>query len=774
MKSYLKFLSRNKLYTAIEAVGLVVSLAFVIYMGCYVVQQFAVTRENPDYERIYVLGQRANPTMSSHLGDVVRERFPEVELHCKYVEEDCDVAVVGGSNYPIKAIAVDKNFFEMFPYYGFAEGFPDAFDVKENVLVSESFAKRLSGNLPCESIIGAEISIEDMDYTIGGVVKDFNNTLFPYCDVITNIANPVNVMIRRLPESIYTYTVNFVKLDKGVDLETFYHKTDELCNDIYPSNSYGDDVGVHIEITRLDELFYRYEGEYLFNTGNKRQTFLLAGLAILLLVSAVLNYINLNSALIGMRYKEMAVNRLLGASRGQILCRYVLESMIFTGICMCLALILAVSMTPVMNMLVKSDISVSVPFSGLYIAGYLSLIVLVGLVNALVPAVMTFRYKPIDAIKGGYRADSKRLFSKIFIVVQTSFAVGLISMAVVMECQYHESLNRERNYNTDDLLYLHRVYTHATEADRLPDRIMSLPCVQELGVVKGVPGYPFYKMAIGEQQYELFIMDSVAFNLFDFRKIMKSDGESDLGYWVGEANWNFLSNGAPQYVNGTDISAESVMGVIKDFPTESSNIGHEWLIQLHVVARDNQYLEFGDLIIKTIGDKRQAKEDILRVYREDLEEGLGYSVEPYRFGYLEELYRESNSESERQMRLIEVFMVIAVLLSLMGMVAMSVYEAQVRRHDIALRKVHGATVGDETLRGVLSYMKMVLIASVVAVPVAVYAADRYLQQFIVKIEGYWWIFAVAVLLTALIALLSILWQILRAARTNPVEVLQKE
>ena len=126
------------------------------------------------------------------------------------------------------------------------------------------------------------------------------------------------------------------------------------------------------------------------------------------------------------------------------------------------------------------------------------------------------------------------------------------------------------------------------------------------------------------------------------------------------------------------------------------------------------------------------------------------------------------------MRLMELFMILALLLSLLDLLAMSTYFADEKAHDIAVRKVFGGTVDTEAWRTIWDYMVLVGIACIIGIPIAVYAAQEYLKDFIYKLEGYWWIFLVAVLLTGLIAFVSVIWQVLKAARTNPAVELKKE
>ena len=142
--------------------------------------------------------------------------------------------------------------------------------------------------------------------------------------------------------------------------------------------------------------------------------------------------------------------------------------------------------------------------------------------------------------------------------------------------------------------------------------------------------------------------------------------------------------------------------------------------------------------------------------------------------WIDENIAEDWKPARNNMRLVEIFMLLSIIIALLGLVAMSTYYADEKSRDIAVRKVFGGTVDSEARRTIRDYMVLVGIACVIGIPIAVYAAQEYLKDFIYRLEGYWWIFVVAVLLTGLIAFVSVIWQVLKAAKTNPATELKKE
>ncbi|MBQ7020570.1 MAG: FtsX-like permease family protein, partial [Bacteroidales bacterium] len=169
-----------------------------------------------------------------------------------------------------------------------------------------------------------------------------------------------------------------------------------------------------------------------------------------------------------------------------------------------------------------------------------------------------------------------------------------------------------------------------------------------------------------------------------------------------------------------------------------------------------------------------AKEAFDRIYRKFSDEYNGVYLEPWIFGYVEDMIVDELEEGNSTITLLKIFAVLAVLLSFLGLVAMSTYFAAEREKGIAIRKVFGSTMSGEARRNITEYMVLTLIGSIIAVPLAWIFCGRYLEEFAYRIDLTVWPFAVAVLLALVISLASVLWQTLRAARTNPAEALKKE
>ena len=761
MKSYLKFLSRNKLYTVIEAVGLIVSLAFVIIIGSYVWQQYAVTRVNPDRERIYVPGLPGNPGLTYGFPGMVSE-IPEVES----IATLCLVGLTYDNSEVLYGAGVNGAFFEMFPNYRFVEGNADALSSPSNVILPMSFARKQNLKLGDSMVLGGK------EYTVAALLENTKETVFQSFEVFLSHEQFKD---RWEPFDNFGTTLCFLRVRPGTDRQVLYDKLEALCEKVYP-DQYGQSFFDHLELSRFDELFFK-DTVNRFRHGDLKTIRMLLLVGLLLLLSAIINYANLSVALTGKRAKEMAVRQLNGATRTGIVVRYIVESILFTAICFGAGLLLAEAFCPLMNRLLSHpDVSIKVVLTPGYLIAYLGLVIVVGVICGVIPAVMAGKYNTLDIVKGAFRHKNKRVFSKIFIVLQNALAVVLIVLSITMEAQMRKTQNRPMHCNIADKFYL----TFITMEDDTPlkDALEALPFVKRVGKAVGVPGSsPGGQYSVTRDGrdilYSLYRMDSTAFRMFDFEILEDFNAPLFNSVWFSDES--FAATGLDRDYH--DISALSqrtrgcdlLAGVFKAFPTNNANMGEEEYAIISVVRPEDMW--GAGFVIETSGDRKEAYTKIMETYEAFAKEREVYLNYP---SWIDENIAEAWKPARNNMRLVELFMLLSILISLLGLVAMSTYYADEKSRDIAVRKVFGGSVYSEAWHTIRDYMVLVGIACIIGIPIAVFAVHEYLKDFIYKLEGYWWIFVSAVVLTLAMSLSSVLWQTLKAAKTNPAIELKKE
>lgn len=792
MKSYLKFLSRNKLYTAIEALGLIVSLAFVILIGSYVVQQYQVAHENPDWKRIYSLGTDRITGLGLWDKEELEMNIPEVEKVCR-VSWGLSVNEIEFSGEKIQGrfpatLTVDPELFDLFPYLRWVEGSASDFCGQNTVVISESFARELlsvehSDNMA--SLLGKIFRLGNKDYTIVGVLQDLKGTFLMEASIISifgKIEEEKNFNSIGNCSTLYRIRADIPREEADAKI------MDLIRKDYGPT--YGDQT-MSWRTWRFDEIFWM-DGNDFSRVGNKQQVYLLTLVVFLLLLSAVFNYINLSFALCGKRAKEMATRRLLGESQGGILRKIITESVAFTAVCFAGALVLATLLVPFMNGLLGSvalsidlNVKLQVLLTPGYIVTYILAVLVLGTANGLVPALATSRYQPIDVIKGTLRRKNRMVFSRVFIIIQNVLAVMLIAMGLVMELQMKHMLERPTHSQTKNRFYLYTMAVFYDQAKLLKDKVEQLPFVTRVGLGSDLPGTlngsQGFKLDDGtELNLSFIVADTNYFDLLGIEILEDFQHPKMHSVWLGQtayraANLSDTSTVFARKFNVRGVQAEYIGGVVADFPSNSAAAGDEGIQNVcAIIAKPDETYFSNNLLIETIGESKEYEQQILDAYRDYRMEQFGIYQEPVYAGFIRDVYRQQLAPVRKTMRLLELFAALSILIALLGLLAMSTYFADENTKQIAIRKVFGSDVTRETWRNVQSYMVLVGVACVIGIPLAVWAARLYLERFAYRIENYGWLFVVAILISMSIAFVSVIWQVIGAARTNPAEALKKE
>ena len=770
MKSYLKFLSRNKLYTAIEAVGLIVSLAFVLLTGHYVWKQRQMTRNVPDYQDVYSFYRSTSGNsgigQSWGLAYQARESIPEVEkaaMFWKAMALEENTVDINGEKHHVREFMVGGDFFDIFPAV-FENGDAGVMGDISNVIVSRSFANRLGGD---EKAIG---SIIDGRYTIAAIIRETPNPIFGDVDVIYNIENLTN----RKNAPFRLDVIPFVKVRKGTARGMLEVKADTLVAksfDAFGGRDFLEDSG----LVRYDEIWYSSANNQSLKKGSRLFTDIILLVTIILLLSAIFNYINLSVALSGKRTKEMATRKILGAENKSLVCSRLLESLAFTTVCFLLAVVLAETLTPWFNRLIGGN---GVPVRVLYTPGWIGVyalfIALVSLIQGFLPAWIGTRLPAISIVKGEFRTKNKHVFSKVFIVLQQLFSIVLLALAIVMGLQVSHMADRSLGVDVDRDFY---VQLNDWDLQSLfADKVVSLPCVNRVGYSTYFPGM-VEEMVTEDKDKGIIRLavlscDRTAFDIFGF-KVQEKYEEPEIGtIWISRQEMaRFDVDRNTEDLSYHHVLGRSIGGIIGDFAPNDvlyydPGIGSYVLIG----PSDQQY----GLLIETTGDRAQARKDLAALYTELSLERNGIEDEPYMFGFITDILSERLAQVRKQLSLVRLFMLLSLLLSVLGLIAMSRYYADESSKDIAIRKVFGSTMENEIRKTVLEYLLLLGVAALIAVPVAIWLSARLLEQYSYRISGYGWAFVAAVLLAIVVAFLSVLWQTLKAARTNPAVELKKE
>lgn len=777
--TYLRFLSRNKLYTFIEVFGLSVGLGFVILLASYARTEFSVGAKQPLSRQLYVIGAGNSFGMTLGTSEEFFPSVPEIKAWTRISYGGTADVMVGDDYYQAAEISVDTNFFKFFDYR--LTGCPkdNVLENEDEVILSESFAKKVFGN---EDPIGRTLSVDKSKWTVVGVVEDFGPVdVFNHCDMFTSIKRAQR---RFAWMDNFGNTIPIVRLDEGTDVEKV---RDDLLKkylgywNFYKADNSDNAFLWGASVTRLDKVYFSDLEEYsCIRTGDKKQVGLLFIVALVLLISAIFNYINLTVAQTGKRAKEMATRRLLGESSRNILARYIAESFAFTVGCFAVGCLLAYSFKPLFDRILNADI-VLTPDLTTVLWAVLALVV-ISVISALLPALLVSQFKPIDVVKGEFRFKNKMIFGKVFIVLQTVFGTILIAMAITMSAQVSYLVNLPVGYETKDVIQVSSqdVGYRRGPQDALRNRLKALPQVVDAGlgitspISCGANGlHDENNQIIGWMR--MAQLDTTSLRILGIKVLEKYSEISSPKVLLTETSKRSLGVTAEHpYAGGSYTKGEyEICGIIPDFRANNALFEPMENERNSIRIIDENYDYAFIQLLKITGDRAEAMAAVKNVCREFAKETTGVPLEMYAY-YLDEKLVDDLNGIKNTMLLVIFFMVMAILISALGLFAMSLYYTEQQSRQIAVRKVFGAEVSSAVWTLSKSFMIMSLVAVVLAVPFVVWGITNYLQAFYTKIAFPWWAIVLAALISLLISFISVLGQTYTAATENPVKTLGQE
>lgn len=574
----------------------------------------------------------------------------------------------------------------------------------------------------------------------------------------------------------------FVKLIDGTDPDDVASKLlDIYCNywDFYDRDASNGSFLYGSLLTRLDRMYFSGIDTYdIIRSGDKKTVEILLIVALVLLVSAIFNYINLTVAQAGKRAKEMAARRLLGESSIGILRRYICESFIFTQGCFAIGYVLAVCFRPIMNKLLMADILLRADYSSVIFS--LTLICTLSMISGFLPALLVSKLKPVDVVKGNFRLRNKMVFSKVFIVCQNIICTILIAVAMTMNLQMKHLITLPIGYNTENLIELKTAalgYRNKDNQNELAERLRALPMVEAVGMYINTPLNCANNGCQIEDEKMSWIMqsalDSTCFKLLGFKVLEQYSEPLDGTYWfTEEAQKRYGITEQNRAVGKTDDGKPiyECCGIIADY--RSHDALTEPMEDSHNAVMNGSPICVG-LLIKVTGDQQEAFAAVADTWNKMAKEYLGIPKEADMKFYKDDM--DSFLTGNRNtMMLVSIFMVLSILISTLGLFAMTVYYSDLQKKAISLHKVFGADTRQAALTLSRPFIITSLMAVAIATPISVWAMEYYIEGFYNRIKFPWWVLLVSVVVSLVVNALCLLFQTLKTANTNPVESIKTE
>ena len=800
LKSYLKIAWRNivrhKGYSFINIFGLAVGIACCLLIAIWVQNELGFDRFNEKADRIHrvyqqltVNGQtRTAPITSAPLAPELSRSFPEVEQTARILSLGNTTVQYDAKEFREQRLAyADASFFSIFTLPLLAGDPRSALAAPYSVVLSEKIARKYFG---MEQPIGKMLKFSDgRAYTVTGIMNDipgnFHLTTQILCSYSTWIAENKSDAERWGSISTFTY----VLLAPGTDIGPFLEKVNLLSDEKFGNELKKIGGNAKVYLQPLKEIHLKSNFEFdIANTGDILTVYLFSGIALFILLIACINFINLSTARYANRALEVGLKKTLGATRGSLVRQFFTETFLVTFLAVLLASLLSSLALPWLNAVSGQEFSRAIFLQPAFLLGLALFTAVVGALAGSYPSLYLSSFHPVQTLKGKLKAGAaSTAFRRILVVSQFAISIILIIGTFTILKQLHYMKNKKLGFHKEQVIVVTFPQDGNASAPTVRNELASVPGIVGASLSADVPGLNFSMTNFipeGRTEREALMMQTMAVDdRFlptlgmeiakgrNFFSAMKSDpGEAVLINETAAARLGWddpvgkTISRRGRGANGERIAIKTtIVGIVKDFHTRSL---HQKIEPL-VLSNAPDTFQVVSLRFSG-GGAAEIMAGLKKKWRQL------FPTAAFDSFFLDESFAAMYQTEERLEKILTSFAVMAILISCLGLFGLAAYMTEKRTKEVGIRKVLGASIFRLVFLLSNEFSKWVLVANIIAWPLAYYFMNRWLQTFAFRTTIGAGVFLLSGLAALAIALLTVGYQSIKAARANPVDSLRYE
>lgn len=807
IRNYLKIAFRNlwnnKGFSAINIAGLAIGLATCLLMLFYVTDELSYDKFNEKADRIYrvdgdiqfggnhfVLAVAPDP-----MGPTLKKDFPQVEQYVRFRGYGGLLVKKGNQNInEERVIYADSTLFDVFTL-PMIQGDPKTALVEPNsVVITETTAKKYFNST---DVVGKNLVINDTaNFKITGVIKDIpSQSHFNFDFFVSLSSNDESRQNNWVSNNFNTYIV----LKKGADpkkLEAQFPsvvtkyvgpQVKQLMNiimdDFAKSGNFDTYhlmplTAIHLHSNKTAELGINSSIEFVY---------IFSFIAVLILLIACVNFMNLSTARSSNRAKEVGVRKVLGSLRKSLVAQFLTESVLISFIALILAIVIAWLMLPYFNQLSGKQLGTSVFENPWLFPALIALMVVVGVIAGSYPAFFLSSFKPVEVLKGRLSKGFKGSWLRSGLVVfQFFISIALIVGTIVIYNQLKFIRSKDLGYNRNQVLIIKNTFPLGNNAKVFKDEVLQMAGVQNATMTGFLPtsdwrsDSPLFPDATLDQKTavsaQIWRVDENYIPTLDMKMIKGRNFSKDFptdssGIIINESAAKLLGFKDPlnktlyylnNFNNNKDVTTYHILGVVKDFNFSSLRDEVTPLALMYREQNGSISFRINTTDIPDLISKIENKWKAMAV------------GQPFTYSFMDDDFNKTYQSEQQTGKIFISFAIFAIFIACLGLFGLVTYAAEQRTREIGIRKVLGASVTG--IVGMLSkdFLKLIIIAMLIAFPVAWFGMNKWLQSFAYRISITWWVFAIAAAMALLIALLTVCLQAIKAALANPVKNLRTE
>lgn len=786
-------------YLILNIIGLTIGLTSFLLITIYVLHELSYDRFHKNYENIYrikVKGVMAGATLdqaitAAPMAETLLADYPEVLKAVRINRSGAWLVKYGENRFNEDGVLfADSSFFSVFDFKLLSGDPKTALSNPRSMILTEKFARKYFGN---EDPIGKRISLEaDTNlYTVTGVIQNIpanshfkfdmlgslnslgdsrstewlNHNYFTY--IVLKEGVKKTTMEAKFPEVVLKYVGPQIKKYIGISIEDFQRA----------GNQFG------YELEPLKDIHLKGAPQYQIEpSGSITTVYIFAVIALLILVIAIINYINLATAKSAGRAKEVGIRKVSGSDKTGLILQFVGESLIIVTIATIIASLLVLVITPSFNHLIGKEISLKL-FSGKGFIGIIALIVVVGTAAGAYPAFVLASFNPIEVLKGTLNPGSiSKTLRGILVVFQFTVSIVIIIGALVVYRQLNFMTSADMGIIKDNLLVIRRPDALDKKLESVKEQILQIPGVEKIANATAIPGTNNFNnnaffldndptkatYLINQDRVSFGFAEVMGIKLAEGRFFSKEYGTDTTAIMINETAVKFLGLTDPvgKYIlrpsNPGKFDKLRIVGVMKDFNIASL---HDKITPVCFTLMGGNYE--GYLCVRLNGKNiQEVIKSIENVWKD-------YSNrQPFQYSFFADEFNKNYETEFKTGRIFILFSVLAILIACLGLIGLITYMTTIRTREVGIRKTFGASRRIIVTLLSREVVVLILISSLVAYPVAYFGIKIWLQSFAEKIGVSPIIYIVASIIGLAIGWLSIIYQALKAAAYNPAESLR--
>ena len=780
-------LTKNKIFSFINIFGLTIGITVCMMIFLFIMNEFGVDDFHKDGDRIYRAmrgfeheGQsRSVAYLSGMYAPALLNDFKgQVENTVRISQNDNLIAIGNRSFHEKKVIDADSNFFSFFSFPLIKGNAQTVLQDPHSVVLTETTARKYFGSI--DDAFGKTVVLDkDIPLKVTGIAKDVPSNSHLEFDLVLPLENyeDRSWMNTWINNGVYTYiklSPQITKAQIEKQFPAFMEKY--LGGDL---KKYG--FRWTLLLTPLKNVYFDDASSDGVKHGNKPVVYIFLSIAVLILLIACINFMNLSTIRAAERSKEVGLRKALGALRNNLVWQFIGESILLTTISCLLSVALLLLIIPFYNQLLDYSLTISWNASPIYLflAG---VIIIVGFLAGSYPAFFLSACSPVQALKGKLKlGKGGSIFRQALVVVQFSVSVFLIVGTIIIAKQMSYVKNRQLGYNKEQTVVVRidndDMYKNMNV---FKTGLQNQNSIQNVSLMSGEPGGFFDGHVFEVEGHSERWNARTEFSDFEFVKtldlkiiagrdfsasfptdttdavLVNKTAATKLGWTPQQAIGKWIKNTV------RDVAKRRIIGVIDDFNFQSLKQNVE------------------PLVVSPAMDRRVA---LIKLRAGNIQTGINVvgneykkvaSAYPFEYRFLEEQFNDLYKKDIRQQTILSVFAILAIFVACLGLFGLASFTATKRFKEIGVRKVLGSSVRGIVFLLSKDLLKPVVIATCIALPVGYWAMNKWLQTFAYKTSLSWWIFVLAALITFGIALTTVSIKAIKAAIANPVKILRTE